>query len=407
MSKQQDPLFNPLCPEFIKNPYATYKILRESHPVYLTSYGFWVVTRYNDVKFVLTNKKFGKKFTREFARLFGPDVYNEPVIKLANSMMLLQDPPEHKCTRELTVHAFNKKAINNFAPIIQTIADELIDSVEKKKEFDIIKDFADPLPLLTICRMLGITGEDQHDFMQNFSLLCTLGKMFDPTSLTRQDLDLLNNNATELITYFSHFYEKNKHKAENNLVYSFAELEKSEKVSREIVIANIILLFLAGYETTAKFIGNSLLALYQNSDQLLLLKKEPNLFPNAVKELMRYDSSIQISGRIVLEDTEINGIIIPEGQTIIPIIGSANHDPDIFDNPDKLDITRNNVSTLSFGGGIHLCPGKQLSYLETEIALRCLLNRLPNLQLLDIDNPPWQEKSALRGLVHLRAVCTN
>lgn len=405
MSQKFDPLYNPHAPEFIKSPYRSYQKLREKHPVYLTKFGFWVVSRYNDVKFVLSSKVFGKKFTNEFVRIFGPTVSDEPLMKLASNMMLLQDPPEHKYTREIAVRAFNKKTIANYEQMIQATVDELVANLLKMGKVDIVKDFAHPLPLMVICRMLGIEGKDREVFMKNLPLLNTLGQMFEPSTLTREDLNNLNNNATILTEYFSKFYEKYQQRKDNELISSFVESEKNDKISRDSVIANIILLFLAGYETTAKFIANALLSLYQNPEQLQLLKKEPSLYPQAVKELMRYESPMQISGRITLEDVEIDGKIIPKGETIIPLIGSANHDPEIYQNADELDLTRFEIRHMSFGGGIHLCPGEQLSYLETEIALRTLFEKIPHLKLMEIDHPSWQAKSALRGLNYLTAIC--
>ena len=168
--------------------------------------------------------------------------------------------------------------------------------------------------------------------------------------------------------------------------------------------ANIILLFGAGHETTVNLIGNGLLALHRNPDQLQLLKSDPSLMANAIEELLRYDSSVQVTGRTTLEDVdEIGGIPLEKGQTVVCLLGSANRDPAVYPAPGRLDITRRDVRPLSFGGGIHYCVGAQLARIEGEIAIGTLLRRLPNLRLSDVDHPDWRQTFVLRGLNKLPA----
>jgi hypothetical protein len=150
-------------------------------------------------------------------------------------------------------------------------------------------------------------------------------------------------------------------------------------------------------------IGNGLLALYNNRDQLDLLKSDFSLMPNAVEELLRYDSSVQLSGRTASEDMDVGGIAIKSGEQILTSLGAANRDPAIYEDPDKLDITRKNIKPLSFGGGIHHCLGAQLARLEGEVALTTLLKRLPNFELDDPQNPQWRPTFTLRGLINLPA----
>jgi cytochrome P450 len=176
--------------------------------------------------------------------------------------------------------------------------------------------------------------------------------------------------------------------------------EDGSKLSNEELTANIILLFGAGHETTVNLIGNGLLALHRNPDQLALLKANPALITNAIEELLRYDSSVQMTGRTALEDIDdLGGKKIPKGETVLCLLGSANHDPAVYpDHPERLDITRQNVRPLSFGGGIHYCLGAQLARIEAEIAIATLLRRLPELRLDDAENPQWRSSFVLRGL---------
>ena len=180
--------------------------------------------------------------------------------------------------------------------------------------------------------------------------------------------------------------------------------EAGDKLTNEELTANIILLFGAGHETTVNLIGNGLLALHRNPDQLRLLRDDPSLAPNAVEELLRYDSSVQVTGRTTLEDVdEIGGIPLPKGQSVVCLLGSANRDPAVYANPDELDIRRTDIRPLSFGGGIHYCVGAQLARLEGEIAINTLLRRLPNLSINNIEHPDWRQTFVLRGLNKLPA----
>lgn len=392
-------MYNPMDPEFIQNPYPFYAELRKNSPVYFSELGFWVVTGFKDSKYILQSKKFGKRYGDILISKFGAGIFEEPIIKLANNMMLLQNPPEHRSMREVIVKGFSTSRIKVLGLSIKNIVNDLIDNMITQNQVDLIECFAHRLPLRVICELIGIEKNEFNEFKHNVPLLSTLGRMFDPASLTREDMDMLNDNAKLLYSYFNNLCHTKK--SSDTLISLLLESESKSKINRETIVANLVLLFLAGYETTAKFIGNAIYVLFNNKDQLDKLRVDKKLFPLAVRELMRYESPIQISGRIAFEDVKISNTLIQEGDFVMPIIGSANRDPTIFFNPDKLDITRNESNSLSMGGGIHQCPGEILTYLEAEIALDALLDRIPNLQIKDINKPSWQKKSALRGLDYL------
>ena len=182
--------------------------------------------------------------------------------------------------------------------------------------------------------------------------------------------------------------------------------EAGDKLSNDELYANIILLFGAGHETTVNLIGNGLLALHRNPDQLALLKAKPELITNAIEEFLRYDSSVQMTGRATLEDIETSAErVIPKGENVLCLLGSANHDPAVYpDHPERLDITRPNVRPLSFGGGIHFCLGAQLARIEAEVAINDpAAPDLPDLRLDDAENPEWRPSFVLRGLKQLPA----
>src|SRR6185437_2641912 len=215
-------------------------------------------------------------------------------------------------------------------------------------------------------------------------------------------------NATTALQqmYFRQLFELRRRKPGDDLTTQLVQAEEDgSKLSNEELTANIILLFGAGHETTVNLIGNGVLALHRNPDQLALLKANPGLITNAIEEFLRYDSSVQMTGRVALEDIDdLCGKRIGKGETVLCLLGSANRDPAVYpDRPDQLDITRPNVRPLSFGGGIHYCLGAQLARIEAEIAISTLLRRLPNLRLDDAAKPEWRPTFVLRGLKRLPA----
>jgi len=232
------------------------------------------------------------------------------------------------------------------------------------------------------------------------------GRILDPVPLTAEEIQQANAAGAMSRMYFENLFELRRKNPADDLITQLVQAEEAgDKLTNEELTANIILLFGAGHETTVNLIGNGLLALHRNPDQLALLKARPELISNAIEEFLRYDSSVQMTGRVALEDIEdLGGKRIPKGESVLCLLGSANHDPAVYpDHPERLDITRPNVKPLSFGGGIHFCLGAQLARIEAEIAISTLLRRLPELRLDDAENPEWRPTFVLRGLLRLPA----
>jgi cytochrome P450 len=396
------PLFNPLAPEFIANPYPHYRRLRETDPMHLTPLGFYVASRHADIATVLRDKRFGKDFAGRMSRRHGPEILEEPVYRSMRHWMLQQDPPDHTRLRGLVVRAFTARRVEDMRPRIQEIVDGIIDRVEARGRMDLIADFAFRLPVTVICDMLGIPAEDRELF---FTSSRTGGRLLDPVPLSRAEIEQHNASNLAAAEYFHRLFELRRRQPGEDLTTQLVQAEeRGSKLSNEELTANVILLFGAGHETTVNLIGNGLLALHRNADQLKLLREDPSLTAGAVEELLRYDSSVQVTGRTTLEDVdEIGGIALAKGQSVICLLGSANRDPAVYADPDQLDITRADVRPLSFGGGIHYCLGAQLARLEGEIAIATLLRRLPGLQLDDPEHPDWRQTFVLRGLNALPA----
>ena len=397
------PLFDPLSPEFIRNPYPYYERLRATDPVHLTQHGMYLASRHADISLVLRDKRFGKDYAERITRRYGPRIMDEPVFRNFALTMLQQDPPDHTRLRGLVAKAFTARRVEDMRPRIQEIVDENLDRIIPQGKMDLIEDFAYRLPVTVICDMLGIPAEHREMF---YTGARSSGRILEPVPMTPEEIKQSNAGQAMVKMYFDQLFDLRRKTPGDDLTTQLLQAEEDgNKLSHEELYANIILLFGAGHETTVNLIGNGLLALHRNPDQLALLKARPELIGNAVEEFLRYDSSVQMSGRVTLEDIEdLGGKKIPKGESVLCLLGSANHDPAVYpDRPEQLDITRPNVKPLSFGGGIHFCLGAQLARIEAEIAISTLLRRLPDLRLDDAENPEWRPTFVLRGLKGLPA----
>jgi len=398
-----DPLFNPLSPDFIRDPYPHYERLRTTDPVHINAHGAFVASRHAEASLALRDKRFGKDFVERTIRRYGPKIMDEPIFRSMSHWMLQQDPPDHTRLRGLVVKAFTARRVEDMRPRIQEVVDQTLDAVVDNGHMDLIEDFAFRLPVTIICDMLGIPEEHREAFYKGSR---DGGRILDPVPLTLQEIAAANASGAMARMYFEQLFELRRRNPGDDLTSQLVQAEEAgDKLSNEELAANIVLLFGAGHETTVNLIGNGLLALYRNPDQLALLKANPSLMSNAIEEFLRYDSSVQMTGRVALEDIEdLGGKRIPKGESVLCLLGSANRDPAVYpDRPDQLDIRRPNVRPLSFGGGIHFCLGAQLARIEAEIAISTLLRRLPELRLDDAENPEWRPTFVLRGLKRLPA----
>jgi len=398
-----EPLFNPLLPDFIRDPYPHYERLRTTDPMHLTAFGSYVASRHAEVSLVMRDKRFGKDFVERTKRRYGPDIMKEPVFRSMSHWMLQQDPPDHTRLRGLVVKAFTARRVEEMRPRIQEIVDQTLDRIAPQGHMDLIEDFAFRLPVTIICDMLGIPAEHREMFYAGSR---DGGRLLDPVPLSKAEIEQANAANLMAQMYFQQLFELRRKNPGDDLTTQLVQAEEDgSKLSNEELTANIILLFGAGHETTVNLIGNGLLALHRNPDQLALLKANPELITNAVEEFLRYDSSVQLTGRVALEDIDdLGGKNIPKGESVLCLLGSANRDPAVYpDRPDRLDITRPKIRPQSFGGGIHLCLGAQLARIEAEVAISTLLRRLPGLRLDNAENPEWRPTFVLRGLKALPA----
>jgi cytochrome P450 len=385
-------------PLFRANPYPAYRFLREAAPVWRSPTGHWIVTTHAGCTSILRDARFGHDNDGQLT----PEIENEPILRSLTQTMLMLDPPAHTRMRGLVNKAFTARRMEALRPRIEAIVDALLDAVIDQGGMDVIADFAHKLPVTVICDMLGIPESDRGPFLTESKVR---GRILDPTPLSREELDDANAGNAETSAYFRGLFAYRRANPGEDLTTALLNArEADDSLTDEEIIANIGLLFGAGHETTTNLIGNGVLALHRHPDQLDRLRHEPALMQNAVEEVLRYDSPVQLTGRTALTDCTFSGEHIAKGEEVLTLLGAANHDPAAFEgDPDTLDVARPGVRALSFGGGIHFCIGAQLARIEGEIAFRHLLDRLPGMRLVDAENAEWKPTITLRGLRSLPA----
>lgn len=394
-----DSLFTP---ESIADPYPVYRQLRENSPILeLPDANMVIFSRYQDIQQVLRSRTMGHKDDSMHSPEELAEMNANTAIRNLRETMLLKNPPDHTRLRSLVVKAFDARRVEAMRERIRRIAHDLIDAFIDSGSGDLVSLFTHPLPVIVICDMLGIPESDQEEFVRGTRIS---GRLIDPSPMTPEELADANRSSEESGAYFTALCDERRAQPQDDLITALVNSETEHgKLSREELTSNIGLLFAAGHETTVNLMGNALIALYRNRDQLEALKGDPTLMPGAAEEFLRYDSSVQLTGREAMEDQEICGIRLPKGRSVLALLGAGNRDPEAFDNPEALDITRERTKVLSFGGGIHLCLGAQLARIEAQEALAALLARLPELELQDPTNIDWKQTITLRGPKTLQA----
>ena len=376
--------YNPVSEEVATDPYAVYRRLRDKDPVHrMRLVDAWVLTRYEDADAMLRDHD---RFSAEDRRFYDVGL----------TTMLDIDPPDHTRLRALVSRAFTPRSVSRWHERVQEITDRLLDAVAGQDRFDLIAALGYPLPVTVIAEMLGVPAEDMDRFERWSN---DIALVVEPI-LTRGQVENVRRASEELFTYFETIVEARRRNPRDDLVSALlAAEEEGDKLSREELLSTMLLILIAGNETTRNLIGNGMLALLRHPDQLQRLRDEPGLLEPAVDELLRYDSPVQLDGRVVREDLEMGGKRLRAGQKAIALIGAANRDPEAFENPEALDIGRKGRSHLSFGRGIHYCLGASLAVKEARVAFRGLLDRFPSIRLAA--EPDYRDGIVLRGVESL------
>ncbi len=393
--------YNPSLPHVIADPYPVFHRLRAEDPVHWSGIlGGWVLTRYSDVKGALTDPRLSADRITPFLKHQAKGGRSE-VLELGRRVgmwAVFTDPPAHTRLRGLMNKAFTPRAVELVRPRIQEIVDELIDRVRNLGRMDVIRDVAYPLPVTVIAEMLGVPKEDRERLKTWSDELA----LFIGSALATPDkYERAGHSIIELSEYFrSLIAARRAHAHDDMLSALIAAEERGAGLSEDELVATCVLLLFAGHETTTNLIGNGLLALLRDSNQLEVLRAEPSLAPLAVEELLRYDGPTQAMVRVAAEDMKIGDKRIKRGDRIFAIINAANRDPAQFADPDRLDLRREPNRHIAFGFGIHFCIGAPLARLEGQIAFATLLGRLSDLELLTTA-PEWLDSVVFRGVKSL------
>ncbi|MGV8927104.1 MAG: cytochrome P450 [Ewingella sp.] len=384
-------------PQYSENPFLLYRKLHEQGPLIRASENVMISGSHAIVEALLNDRCAGKNYIESVRLRFGDEFAELPVFQGINRMFLVMNPPEHARVRGLIMKSFSTKEIQPLREMTLTVGNALVDAFIDRGSCDLAKEFAFPLPVRIICRMLDLPEADAPGLGNAASALV---KIFDP-QITKSDLLKAGEAFSRLHDYFSALIISRQENTGNDLVSLFLGSEnEGDRLQHDEIIANVILLFIAGHETTSNMICNAVLALHNNPKELALLRQDETLIPGAVIECLRYDSSVQMLYRTALEDIDVMGHHIKRGTNLFLILGAANHDPAVFSSPETLDIRRKEVRCLSFGGGIHHCLGYRLALAEMEAALYVLLTRLPAMQPL-MSGVKRNHRANLRGVSSL------
>jgi pimeloyl-[acyl-carrier protein] synthase len=389
--------FHLLDPDARRDPYPLYRAFREAAPVHRSDIGFWSLTRYHDVLSVLRDPRFSvdpRNASQLDTMVAGDAATPNPIREVGGRALLFTDPPDHTRIRGLVNKAFTARVVEGLRPRIRTIVDELLDAVAGRETIDVIADLAYPLPVNVICEMIGVPREDQERFR---GLSAQVAPVLDPLSPPDR-INTALEGLLQFALYFNERIEERRSAPRDDLLSALIAAEdEQDRLSHEELIATCVLVFIAGHETTQNLIGNGLLALLRNPEELETLRADRGLVRGAIEELLRYDSPVQLTARHALEELEIDGHTIPKGAGVVAFLGAGNRDPAVFVDPERLDVRREKVSPLSFGAGVHFCLGAPLARAEAQIVFDTLLERYPSIELAT-DEPEWRDTLTLRGL---------
>ena len=391
-------------PEFLEDPYPIYDEFREVAPVHWSeAWDCWLLSRYDDVNAMLRDAKHYSSVgtTERFLQQLPAAALRElqPLYQHFTSGMVRLDPPEHTRIRSLTNRAFTPRVVEAIRPRIQHIVDELIDAFQATGRFDLISEFAYPLPAQAFAGLIGFPLEDCDRFkVWSVEIAAFHGTgRADPVVAQQSQKALL-----EARQWLGELAEDRRRNPREDLLTRFVQAEEAgDRLSESEMFSTCVTFMIGGHETTTNLIGNGMLALLQQPDQWELLRQQPELIESAVEEMLRFDAPTQRAHRIAASDIELRGQTIRQGTFVQAVLGAANRDPAQFDCPDRFDITRQNNKHVSFGAGPHYCVGAPLSRLEAKIAIPALMERLPNLRLAPDDPPQISTNNFFRGRTRL------
>jgi cytochrome P450 len=386
--------FNLKDPQFLLNPYPVLSELRaHGRPMWHEEMQIWLAATHADATAVLRSKSLGRIYTPQ-----EPSDLWETFNWLHADSIMENEGAKHTRLRALVSKAFNRGQIDRLAPRIQKIVDELLDNCEELGEFDLLADFAEPLPVRVIAELLGVSPSDEVN-LRPWSQAIVKMYEFD---VSAEEEAAARDASSEFAAMITAMVENRKANPTNDLVSELARVEESgETLTLRELIATCVLLLNAGHEASVNAFGNGFVAAMNDGQAAETLRTRPReVTATAVEEFFRFDAPLQLFERTATTPTDINGVTIPTGAKIAALLGSANRDSLIFDNPEKINIERNPNNHISFGGGIHFCLGAPLARLELSTSLPALFERFPTIQMTE--KPELRETFVLRGYSEIK-----
>lgn len=402
--------FDPADPALIRDPYPIYAGLLAAPGLHWAAGDYHVATRYADVRHVLSSPVFGQgDFIRNIQLFYGDrfDVLAQSAYRWLSEVFVMQDPPRHTRLRKLVSFALTPKRIADMAPRIERLQAGLIDRwIAAGGTGDVIRDLAYPLPTLVMFDMLGVEEAERtpEALARLTRAVAEAFMVFETRVLSPEELARANSQMDYLYEYFGALFDRRRASPGDDLTSALAAVrdETGDALSHREMVTIVIAMFGAGFETTAHLIGNGIYTLQAHPDQWAMLLADPSLAAGAVEDVLRFESSLQATYRTALADTEVDGTPVRAGERVLCIVAAANRDPTVFPEPDRFDITRKDVRSQTFGGGIHHCIGQALARLEGRIAFESFARRLPELRVRTAE-PPWRPGFLFRGLERLPA----
>ena len=380
-------------PTFVADPYEQLKELRDiGKPIWHDSMQVFLAARHSDANDVFRNKSLGRIFTDK-----KPDFEWETFNWLHSDSILDSEPPKHTRLRSLVAKAFNRNKIEGMRPAVERITHQLLDAIDKKvksgETFDLIADYAEPLPVKIIADLLGFPESEEH-LLRPWSQ--SIVKMYEVNPSIQYQLEA-KKAAGEFAEYVRDLAEYRKTNPGQDLITDLAMVEENgEKLNSHELVATCVLLLNAGHEASVNAFGNGMVAVLKSPEQITLLRDNPRgVTDTALEEFMRFDAPLHLFERTATVDTEVGGVKIEQGQKIAALIGSANRDATVFENPDEMDLTRDPNPHIGFGAGIHFCLGAPLARLEMSVSLPALWEKYPTMSLAS--EPIRRPTFVLRG----------
>lgn len=372
-----------LLPDFDANPYATYALWREAAPIVWSDAffgGAWLLTRHADVEAALRDPRLSAQRTGGWVMdvAEGDRSAFGPFQRLFARALLFLDEPDHPRLRQVLMPAFRPQRLHALQPEIAQFAADLIDALPQDAPFDFMERIARPLPVRVIARIMGVDLSLEADFMRWADDLAAFIGAVRPTA---EQARIAQKSLLEMAEYFEHdLLPRRRCEPQDDLVTELVQARDDSRIHSDTeLLAQCAMLLFAGYETTRNLLGNGMLVLMEHRAQWDILCADPLLVPQAIRELLRFDSPVQWTGRRVISNMVLHGQLLQRGDLVLPLIGSANHDPRRHVGPEQLDVCRSNPGALSFGSGAHVCIGAALTQMEAQTLFAQLVQKRPDL----------------------------